>query len=393
LLKAVEENDVVLLNAGSSAGRDDYTKTIIAENGAVFCHGIAIRPGKPTVLGVCGHTPVIGVPGYPVSAAVVLEHLVFPTIELLTKNILSSADTVRATLSRKVVSSLKYQEFMRVKLAFIQDRLMASPVGRGAGAVASLAKCDGTAVIPCDSEVLEAGDEVEVFVLRPMEEIRRAVAVTGSHDPMLDIIGDIMRRRSDYFLSSAHVGSMGGIMAIMRDEAHIAPIHLLDTATGEYNVSFVEKYFSGNVTLVKGVKRTQGIMVRKGNPKGIKGISDIVGVTYVNRQKGAGTRILLDFLLEKRDMSAAGIRGYDNEEYTHTAVAAKIAAGNADAGLGIYAAAQIFGLDFIPIAEEEYDFLIKTDMMGLPQIQAFLEVLRSDGLRGKLEELGGYTVL
>jgi putative molybdopterin biosynthesis protein len=231
-----------------------------------------------------------------------------------------------------------------------------------------------------------------VTLLRPLEEIRRSVVVTGSHDPMLDVIGDILRRETDYFLSSAHVGSMGGIMALLRGETHIAPIHLLDPVTGEYNRSYVEKYFEGDVTLIKGVKRTQGILVKKGNPKGVSSISDIArkGVTYVNRQKGAGTRILLEYMLDKAGVSASDVYGYENEEYTHTAVAAQIAGGNADCGLGIYAAAKIFGLDFIPIANEEYDFLLKTDMLKQPAVQAFIEALGADELKNTLKELGGY---
>ena len=390
LLTAAGDNDIVLLNAGSSAGRDDYTKTAIEETGQVLCHGVAIRPGKPAVLGVCGHVPVVGLPGYPVSAAIVLEQLVFPVIAAITKNDPAPAQTVSAVLSRRIVSSLKYQEFLRVKLGYIGGKLVASSMGRGAGAVASLAKADGIAVIPRDSEGLKAGTEIEVTLLRPLDEIRRALVVTGSHDPMLDIMGDIMRRHTEFFLSSSHVGSMGGIMALQRGEAHVAPIHLLDTATGQYNR--VESYFKGDTTLIKGVKRMQGIMVQKGNPKGITKLSDFArdGVTYVNRQKGAGTRILLDYLLERSGISPSDIYGYDNEEYTHTAVAAQVAGGNADAGLGIYSAANIFGLDFIPVADEEYDFLVYTEMLELPQVQAFIETLNSEELKSSLEEMGGY---
>ena len=393
LLKAAGENDIVLLNAGSSAGRDDYSKNAIDDIGEVFCHGIAIRPGKPAVLGVCGSTPVVGLPGYPVSALVVLEQVVFPVIELMTKNATRESVKAEATLSRKVTSSLKYQEFLRVKLGYIGEKLIASPIGRGAGAIASLAKADGVAVIPFDSEGLDTGESVEITLLRPLDEIRRSIIITGSHDPMLDVIGDILRRRTNFFLSSAHVGSMGGIMAMLRGEAHIAPIHLLDSGTGEYNVSYIEKYFKdGDVTLIKGVKRVQGILVREGNPKGIFSIADIAkkGVTYVNRQKGAGTRLLLDYLLEKAGLPPSAIYGYGNEEYTHTAVAAQIAGGNADAGLGIFAVSKIFGLGFIPIADEEYDFLIKTDMLGTPLIQAFLEALGSGELKSGLKEMGGY---
>jgi putative molybdopterin biosynthesis protein len=390
LLSALCKNDIVLINAGSSAGRDDYTQKVIQETGELFCHGIAIRPGKPAVLGICGGKPVVGLPGYPVSAAIVLEQVVYPVIELMTKNNPSPANRVKAKLTRRVVSGLKYQEFLRVKLGFIENKLVASPMGRGAGAVVSLAKADGVAVIARDSEGIEAGEEVDVTLLRPLEEIHRALIVTGSHDPILDVIGDIMKRRTNFYLTSSHVGSMGGIQALLRGEAHIAPVHLLDTVTGEYNN--VERYFKGDTTIIKGVKRIQGIMVKKGNPRGIKGITDLAqkGLTYVNRQKGAGTRILLDFLLLKAHISPGGIYGYENEEYTHTAVAAQIADGNADAGLGIYSAAKIFGLDFIPVSEEEYDFLLKADMLKEAMVQAFMEALDSEEFKNSLKEMGGY---
>jgi len=394
LLKAAKENDIVLLNAGSSAGRDDYTKQIIEETGSVFCHGIALRPGKPTILGVCGHVPVIGLPGYPVAAMIVLENIVFPVIELFTKNTSLSRSTARATISRRIVSNLKYQEFLRVKLGFIAGKLVATPMERGAGTVSSLAKADGIVTIPCDSEGFEAGQEADVTLLRPLEEIRKALVIVGSHDPMLDILGDIMRKTTDMTISSTHVGSMGGIMALLRGETHIAPIHLLDTVSGEYNKSYVEKYFDKRVTLLKGVKRTQGILVAKGNPKGITRISDLSAkdIIYVNRQKGAGTRILFDFLLQKENIKSETIKGYENEEYTHTAIGAQIAGGNADAGMGIYSAAKIFDLDFIPIADEEYDFLISADMSNHPAVQAFQAILKSDEMKNNLEKLGGYRL-
>jgi len=394
LLKALGENDIVLINAGSSAGRDDYTKKAIEETGSVFCHGIAIKPGKPCILGVCGSVPVIGLPGYPVSAAIVLEQVVLPVIEIFSKNTPIPRNTARATISRKIVSSLKYQEFIRMKLGYISEKLVASPISRGAGAIASFAKADGITEISYDSEGLNPGDEVDVVLLKPIEEIKNALIVTGSHDPMLDMLGDIMRRNTSFFLSSTHVGSFGGIMALLRGETHIAPIHLLDIETGEYNKSYVEKYFKGDIVLVKGVRRTQGIMVKKGNPKGITAISDIAkaGVRYINRQKWAGTRVLFDFMLQKFEISQSNISGYENEEYTHTAVAAQIAGDNADAGLGIYAAAKNFDLDFVPVANEDYDFLIKTDMQNDPLVKAFLEVLHSDTLKNNLKDIGGYEI-
>lgn len=395
LVFAAKENDIVILNAGASAGRDDYTKRAIEETGSVFCHGIAIRPGKPTVLGVCGNIPAIGVPGYPVSTVIVIEYVVKPVIEMMLKNTVVDTNKVDAILSRHIVSGLKYQEFLRMKLGFVNEKLVAVPLARGAGVISSLANADGIAIIPCDSEGFEAGQIMDVSLLKPIKEIKKTLVITGSHDPMIDIMGDMLRCKADMFVSSSHVGSMGGIMAIMRGEAHIAPVHLLDTNTGDYNKSYIEKYIKSDVALIKGVIRMQGIMVKKGNPKVIKGISDLDrnDITYVNRQKGAGTRILLDYLLRKSEIHHECIYGYTNEEYTHTAVAAQIATGNADAGLGILSAANIFDLDFIPVANEEYDFIIGTEMLDNPLVKAFLMVLKSEDFRNKLRGMGGYRFL
>jgi putative molybdopterin biosynthesis protein len=392
LLKAVKENDIVLINAGSSAGRDDYTKKAIEQIGTVFCHGIAIKPGKPTVLGISNHKPIIGVPGYPVSATLVLQYIVLPIIEKIMKNTITEKNIIKATLSRRVVSDLKYKEFIRVKLGFMEDKLIAIPLARGAGVITSLANADGILSLPLNSEGIETGETVDIELLRAENEIKNTVVISGSHDPMIDLIGDILRKNTDYFISSSHIGSMGGIMAMIKGEAHIAPVHLLDTITGEYNKSYIEKYFSGGISLIKGVKRIQGIIVKKGNPKNIKAIIDLAkeNITYVNRQKGAGTRILLDFLLQKENIESEKIYGYTNEEFTHTAVAAQIANGNADAGLGILAAAKLYDLDFIPVAQEDYDFLVKESMLNNQFVKAFLKALRSDELKNKLSELGGY---
>lgn len=389
---AVKENDVVLINAGSSAGRDDYTKKAIEQIGTVFCHGIAIKPGKPTVLGISNYKPIIGVPGYPVSATLVLQYIVLPLIEKIMKNTISEKNTIKAMLSRRVVSDLKYKEFIRVKLGFMEEKVVAIPLARGAGVISSLANADGILSLPLNSEGIEAGETVQIELLRAENEIKNTIVISGSHDPMIDLIGDILRKTSDYFISSSHIGSMGGIMAMLKGEAHIAPVHLLDTITGEYNKSYIEKYFSGGISLIKGVKRSQGIMVKKGNPKNIKAISDLAkeNITYVNRQKGAGTRILFDFLLQKEKLDSEKIYGYTNEEFTHTAVAAQIANGNADAGLGILAAAKLYDLDFIAVAWEDYDFLVKENMLNDKFVKAFLEALKSDELKNKLNVLGGY---
>lgn len=394
LTKATEECDLVILNAGSSAGREDYSAAVIGTVGEVLCHGLAIRPGKPAILGRSGPVPMLGVPGYPVSGILVLEHLLRPLIESWTGKKAPAREQAEAVLARRVVSGLKYREFVRVRLGQVGDKLVASPLARGAGVVSSFLKADGILDIPQGKEGLEAGERVTVSLLRPREELEHTLVMMGSHDPLLDEVADLLHQTHPHlYMSSTHVGSMGGIMALRRGEAHGAGCHLLDEADGSYNTSYLEKYFPhGEVYQVECVGRTQGLMVAKGNPLGIKGFGDIANLRYVNRQKGSGTRILADYLCRKEGIDPAAVYGYDREELTHTSVAAQIASGTADAGMGILSAARLYDLDFLPVCVEQYDLLIPDYAWDTPAVKALLEVLQSPAFKARLEALGGYTL-
>lgn len=394
---AIEASDLVLVLAGSSAGRDDYTTQVIAAVGDVLVHGLAIRPGKPAILGRSGNVPVIGLPGYPISGLIVLEDLVAPLMRQQFALAIPERTSCVATLSRRLVSSLKYQEYIRVRLTRLADGYAAIPLDRGAGLVTSFLKADGLLVVPQNCEGYEAGANVTIRLIRPQAAIDKTISVIGSHDPLLDECADLFARQpgSQVTLASSHAGSFGGILAIRRHEAHLAGVHILDEATGDYNVATIrQSYKPGEVVLVEGVYRQQGLMVARGNPFQITGLSDIASqqLRYVNRQKGAGTRILLDFLLKQQGIGPDQLSGYTREEYTHTAVAAQIATGSADAGLGILAAARIFDLDFIPLAEERYDFLIAAEAFGNLGIQHFLELIKSPAFAERLAKLGGYRI-
>ena len=399
LIKALEtacaQCDIVLINAGSSAGREDYTKEAIQRTGRVILHGAAIKPGKPVILGLTNQKPVIGVPGYPVSGIMVLDAFVKPVLRLLLGQGDDAEDTVDAVLTRRVTSSLKYREFVRTRLGFIHDRLVAVPLERGAGVITSFVKADGIIDIPQNTEGYESGEKAAVRLLKPLIEIKNALIVTGSHDPLIDEAADLLRRQfPGSTVASSHVGSMGGIMAIKRGEAHIAGIHLLDEATGTYNKPYVSRYFAeGETALIVCVKRTQGFIVPHNNPKNIRNWADIAAqkLNYVNRQKGSGTRILCDYLLKQEGVHPQDILDYAREEYTHTGVAAIVAAGSADAGLGIYAAAKLYNLDFIPICDEQYDLLIDSKALDTQQVKRFLHILESDAFKQRLTQMGGYT--
>lgn len=391
---ALAECDAVLILAGSSAGRDDYTSEIVSSLGTLLIHGIGVKPGKPAVLGIAGSKPIVGLPGYPVSAIVIMEQFVKGLTDLYYKRERAREDAVSAVLGRRVVSSLKYREFVRVTLGSVNGTLAASPLPGGAGVITSFTKADGILEIPQNCEGLEAGSKVRVRLLRPKEEIETALIVTGSHDPLIDEAADILQQKGYGFrVSSSHVGSMGAVSAVKAGLAHMGAVHLLDEATGTYNEAMMHTHFpNGGAVLVKGVGRVQGYMVPKGNPLRIETIEDLRKVRFVNRQRGAGTRVLLDVLLKRAGVSPAEVDGYRNEKFTHTAVAASVAAGNADVGLGIYSAAKMYGLDFIPLWNEEYDFLVNENCIDNPAVQAFLAVLRSDALKQRLLEMGGYAV-
>lgn len=389
ILKGVEENDILLINAGSSAGTKDYTVRIIKEIGEVIVHGIALKPGKPTILGMVKGKPVIGIPGYPVSAYLVFDTFVKPLILKYIGLEEEKEEIVKATVTKRIVSSLKNRELIRVNLGYVNNKLVATPLPGGAGVTMSLVKADGIAVIPRNLEGIEAGDEVDVKLLKPLSSIKETLVSIGSHDLIMDIIADMIK------LVSGHVGSMGGILSMKRGECHIAPIHLLDMDTGEYNISYVKKYFPGNkMAIIKGVKRLQGFIVEKGNKMGIKDFTDLTrkDIVYINRQRGAGTRILLDYYLKKKNIDPSQIKGYDREMTTHMAVATAVKTGSATTGLGIYSAAKALDLDFISVGYEEYDFLVTQELLNDCRVMEFISVLKSHEFKERVMSLGGYEL-
>lgn len=398
LFRLLENNHIVIVNAGSSAGSMDFTADLIRDNGQLLFHGLAIRPGKPTILGLVRGKPVIGVPGYPGSAFLAFEEIVGPVFRILQRTRIPERPEVEATLSRRLVSSLKYKEYIRVKLGSVEGKRIATPLARGAGVTMSLVRADGLLLVPKQSEGFEAGETVRVRLTKDVSDIERTLVSIGSHDLLMDHIASLMEKAGGpvepvFHLSSAHVGSMGGILALSRGEAHLAPIHLLDEATGRYNESFLARYLPGQkIALVKGVRREQGIMVAPGNPLALRGIADLgrSDLRFVNRQKGSGTRLLTDYLLKEAGIDSGTIRGYDRDMTTHMAVAAAVKSGTADAGVGVRSAAESMGLTFLPIGFEDYDFAIPERFMDTPMVQRFLSVLRSDAFLALLKELGGY---
>jgi len=391
-----EKVDVILIIAGSSAGSEDYTRSIIEESGEVYVHGISIMPGKPTLIGRFKDRPMIGIPGYPVSAIIAYEELVRPLLYQSLHLMKPERPTIKALPTRKIPSKLGTEEFLRVKLGKIGEKYFATSLPRGSGMITSLTKADGIIRISAPSEGLNENEATEVELLRPIDEIANTVVMVGSHDLTLDILANLLGKYyPPVFLSSHPVGSLGGILALRNGICHMAGTHLLDPESGEYNLPYIRTHLNGiHVKVIHLVQREQGLMVQRGNPKKIKGLEDLLRkeITFINRQKGSGTRILLDHILKKFFLDSNRIQGYEKEEFTHMAVASAIASSLVDAGLGILPAAKAMNLDFIPIAKERYDLIIPSIYFEDEKMKKVIEIIRSEEFKKMVFQMGGYDV-
>ncbi len=399
---ALETHDMVAINAGSSAGSEDYTAAIVRELGELQVHGIAIRPGHPVILGTATSHGVgkalVGIPGYPVSAAVTFDRIVVPLLYRWQGMQPPVRPQMAATLTRKTLSPMGEDEFMRVAVGQVGERVVATPLGRGAGVIMSLVKADGIVTIPRFSEGHNANETVDVELLQPPALISNSIVAIGSHDLTLDLLADDLRQHHPALrLASAHVGSLSGLLALQRGEAHFAGSHLLDEETGQYNVDYIARLLTPHgikVVVLGFVQREQGLIVAKGNPKGLTGLDDLLrdDVAFINRQRGAGTRVLLDYELKRRALNPRAIQGYERQEYTHLAVAAAVQSGAADCGLGILGAARALGLDFVPLLQERYDLVIPIEHYESTLLAPLLEIIRQRelGFAQRVEALGGY---
>ena len=404
--EAAKEHDLVLLNAGSSAGAEDFSSKVVEKLGKLLVHGVAVRPGHPVILGTVNREqedlepgtrnliPIIGVPGYPVSAALTIDIFVEPVIAKWLGRRPRELPTETATLTRKIVSPAGDDDFVRVAVGKVGGKLLAAPLSRGAGVITSLVQADGLALIPSGTQGMEAGENVQVRLYRSKAEIDRTILSIGSHDLTLDLMAQFLADH-DRRLASANVGSQGGLVALRRGEAHFAGSHLLNPETGEYNISYIRQYMPNiPVKVVALVRREQGLIVKKGNPKGIKSLGDLAsnGVQFVNRQRGAGTRVLLDYHLIKMNIPQSSIEGYKQDEYTHLGVAASVASGRADCGLGIAAAAQALELNFVPLFQERYDLVIPKQFADDELLAPLFELLADSAFRSAVSQRIGYDV-
>jgi len=482
--------DVVVVNAGSSAGRDDYTARTFARFGRVVVHGVAIRPGHPVVLGVCSGArpiPLLGIPGYPVSAAICADLFLRPLVERLAGRDAADMRELDARLTRKIFSPLGEDEYVRAVAARVDGELVVTPLRRGAGVITSLARANVMLTVPRFTEGLAADTVVRVRALRPLASIERTLLAVGSHDVAIDLLaGELAGHRIELVsanvgsiaglvalasgaahlagthvgagvitslaranvmltvprfteglaadtivrvralrplasiertllavgshdvaidllagelaahrieLVSANVGSIAGLVALASGAAHLAGTHVLDPETRAYNDRAVRRYGPvESVALVRFAEREQGLIVARGNPLALFTIADLAerGARYINRQRDAGTRLLFDDLLKRAGVPNAAIVGYERIEFSHLAVAALVAEGSADCGLGIRAAALALGCDFVSVAFEPYDLALRERDLADPRIARTIETIASPGLRAQIERLGGY---
>ncbi|MEW6179208.1 MAG: molybdopterin biosynthesis protein [Chloroflexota bacterium] len=395
--ESAQNHDLVLLNAGSSAGSEDFSAAVVQELGELLVHGVAVRPGHPVILGMIRRQddslcPILGVPGYPVSAALTGEIFVEPLLARWLGRAPHKPVEIEAKITRKLTSPPGDDDYVRVVAGKVGDQILAAPLSRGAGVITSLVRADGILILPRGVQGVEAGSRVKVRLYRRADELNQTIFAIGSHDISLDLLAQFLAERGRR-LVSANVGSQGGLVALRRGETHLAGCHLLDEESGVYNLATVRQYLPDqNVRILGWVNRVQGLLVAKGNPKRIEGLKDLIreDIVFVNRQRGAGTRILLDYHLKLLGISAGQIRGYEQEEYTHLAVAAAIASGRADCGLGIAAAAVALDLDFIPLFDEEYDLVIPAVYAEDELLQPLFVLAHDENFRKAVTELPGY---
>jgi molybdenum cofactor synthesis domain-containing protein len=395
LLRAVDTKaDMVIVLAGSSAGKRDFTAEVTEEIGELLVHGVTIMPGKPTILGEVKGRPFVGIPGYPVSSYIAFNEFVRPFLFKLQGLNVPERQSTNVTASRDIPSKLGVEEFIRVNIGRVGERMVAIPLTRAAGSVTSLSRAEGIIRIPSLSEGIVAGEETVAELLVDPEDIASTIVIIGSHDITLDVLANEMRAADrSVRIASGNVGSLGGLIALQKGTAHVAGSHLLDPETGEYNIPYIKRYLKMPAHVFNLAEREQGLIIRKGNPHKVRGIEDLVrgDLSFVNRQQGSGTRILFDYKLQEMGIDPSQIQGYDNEEYTHMNVAVAVLNGVADVGLGIMAAARALDLDFIPVVKEQYDLVIPSSLVNDSNIQLLLSVARSEGFKERVKGLGGYN--
>ncbi|MHA1754588.1 MAG: molybdopterin biosynthesis protein [Candidatus Odinarchaeia archaeon] len=404
LKEAVSKYDIILTSGSTSAGIGDMMFTLLDELGepGVLVHGVAIKPGKPTIVAKVNNTLIIGLPGYPTSALSIFNLFVKPVLTKLSKKTILEPERVKANLAFKLIRKTTRRELLPVNLVKINEAFAAYPILKGSGAITTLVEADGYIEISEKTRILEEGLEVEVKLFPDVTPAN--LMIIGSHCIGVDLLLNFLTDKYDDIKPKViNVGSLGGVNAIVRGEADIAGVHVINEQTGKYNLHLINEYnLKDKAVIIRGYTRIQGLILPKGNPKGIKSIDDIVNkrLYVINRTKGSGTRILFDSFLKKilKDEDAFNefinrLPGYNIEAKTHSAVAVAVKQGKAEVGIGIKPAADNYDLDFIPLIRENYDFMVLKKRLEKPEVKRFFEVLKSSKFKTLLEKtIDGYKI-
>lgn len=401
--KVTERYDIVLIGAGSSKGDRDHTEHVLDEMGDLLFHWVLSKPGRPAMAAKMRKGLLLCLPGFSISTAVILWSLVYPLLSFVTgkdvgsiEDMLPKAIGAHQTLFAKLLlphsSPQGVQEWLRVQVAQIGESVYGWPLPSGASNISSLANADGIALLPASLLECDKGTSIVIWVTKKIELSKR-ILFQGSDDPAIHLLVAILRRQGQDMVIRS-VGSMGGLAALHRHEAHLAGSHLLDSETGCYNTSYIN-LFRGEELWQRNhlFDREQGLLLKRGNPKGIKSIEDIVEkeAVFVNRQPGAGTRVLFDFLLKRQSIEASLIKGYERQCVTHLEVANRVAMGLADVALGVKSAADALGLDFLPITKETYELIFPKESLSLEPMRVLLESINDVSWKKKVEQMGGYS--
>ena len=399
--QATQSSDLVITIAGSSAGSKDFTASIVEEKGEIFVHGVEIQPGKPLLLGAIENVPFIGLPGFPLSCLHAFENFGTMAVKALQKDSADADNYIQAKVKRKLTSKPGRVEYVRVNLSFEksqtgqEDFPIAVPRRRGSAVMKSQAQADGILEIPADREGLAVDELAEVKLLYPESYLKDNLVLAGSNDPLLDYLQELLITSAQKIkLRLQSRGSQAGIHALIRGEADLTTAHLLDPETGEYNLSYLDQIAEEPLELLTLAWRDQGLYLSPDSQLCLKNINDLKNkdITFINRQQGAGTRILFDYQLNQSNIKPAEIKGYDREEYTHAAVAQAVAVGSADTALGIRAVAKAFGLNFIPLFSERFELIYPTRLAEDYRIKKIKEIIKSNRFQEYLTEQTGYDL-
>jgi len=399
--QAEKNSDLIITIAGSSAGSKDFTARIVEEKGDIFVHGVEIQPGKPLLLGSIKNTPFIGLPGFPLSCLQAFEKFGVPAVKRLQQDTTDDDNYIQARVKRKLSSKPGRVEYLRVNLSYEksqagqEDFPVAIPRRRGSAVMKSQAQADGILEIPADREGLAVAELARVKLLYPESSLRDNLVLAGSNDPLLEMLQELLITSEEKIqLRLQSRGSQAGIHSLIRGEADLTTAHLLDPETGEYNLPYLKQIAGEPLELLTLAWRDQGLYLKPDSQFEIKNISDLKAenIIFINRQQGAGTRILFDYQLAKSNINPVEIKGYDREEYTHAAVAQAVAVGSADTGLGIRAVAKAFGLDFVPLFSERFEMIYPARLADDYRIKKIKEIIKSKKFQKYLTEQTGYNL-